>query len=144
LLLVPEYHGTAALAGAICGTIGGVFLIPVTVAFLVDIPLRRAVTWISLPCLLPSAVLGLFPSDPLLSLIIVAGIFVGLTVYAHPSDANELDRSFECEYCGYDLRGLSTAQCPECGKFPGEAPESPSTQPQSVREQLSSSDVTRT
>ena len=123
------------------GMIGGIFLILVTTAFLIDIPLRRAVTRISLPCLLLSAVLGFFPSDPLLSLIIVAGIFVGLTVYAHPHDANELDRSFECEYCGYDLRGLSTKQCPECGKFPSEVPASPGSRPQSVDEQNSSSDI---
>jgi hypothetical protein len=62
----------------------------------------------------------------LMEALVLIGLSVVACVWAHRRLVRRLTLDGYCDWCGYDLSGLDSGRCPECGR--GEGGERPSDQ----------------
>lgn len=105
------------VVGAIVGGVCGLFVSMFTVPFLINADFRRTGTLTTTFSVAAAVVAGVYQLEPLFAVLGVGGGFVVLCgVGFRLWPASKPIDLFRCEQCGYDLKGLAEARCPECGR----------------------------
>lgn len=102
-----------AIAGGICGLFASMFTVPC----LINADFRRTGSLAMTFGIAAAVVAGVIELNPVFAVIGVGGGFVVLCGVGFRSwPASKPIDPFRCEQCGYDLKGLTDARCPECGR----------------------------
>lgn len=98
-----------------CGCLIGTLLFPLPLIFVLRKPIARSMRRIY-GCTCAAALAAI--CGPTIGLIVVALVFVAMCIESlrRPTVWPELVPPGRCAGCGYNLRGLDGASCPECGR----------------------------